>query len=144
LNESPGSQFDSEVKFEVPIETGVSQREISVQYKNLLWQVASLLAAPSLQDGFLTNAEVLEDTFSSTRLFGELNRGLWWQRTEESGEVPEGAILCPLVLYTDGTWLSKNGAHSTQPLVLTLGNFPRDIMNKKAAKRVREQQLNNN
>lgn len=44
--------------------------------------------------------------------------------------------MVPLILYTDGTWLSKNGAHNIQPVVVTLGNFPRKIMYKKAAKRV--------
>ena len=58
-------------------------------YTNILWQVASLLAAPTLQEGFMTVSEVLEDENGGGRLYGELNRGKWWERTENSGEVPQ-------------------------------------------------------
>ena len=42
----------------------------------------------------------------------------------------------PIILYTDGTWLSKNGSHDIKPLAMTIGNFPVDKMNQDAAKKV--------
>ena len=49
----------------------------------------------------------------------------------------QDATLLPIILYTDGTWLSKNGAHNAKPLSMTIGNFPRHVMNKNKAKTVR-------
>jgi hypothetical protein len=37
----------------------------------------------------MTVSEVLEDENGGGRLYGELNRGKWWERTENSGEVPQ-------------------------------------------------------
>ena len=48
----------------------------------------------------------------------------------------QDATLLPIILYTDGTWLSKNGAHNAKPLSMTIGNFPRHVMNKNKAKKV--------
>ena len=48
----------------------------------------------------------------------------------------QNATLLPIILYTDGTWLSKNGAHNAKPLSMTIGNFPRHVMNKTTAKKV--------
>ena len=48
----------------------------------------------------------------------------------------QDATLLPIILYTDGTWLSKNGAHNAKPLSMTIGNFPRHVMNKNTAKKV--------
>ena len=44
----------------------------------------------------------------------------------------------PIVLYTDGTWLSKNGAHDIKPLCMTIGNFPIAVMNKDEAKKANQ------
>lgn len=114
---------------------------LQVQYTDILWQVTSLLAAPALQDGFMTTSDVADDEGGGGRKYGELNRGLWWERTEKSGEVPNGVTLCPLICYTDGTWLSKSGTHNIQPLVVTIGNFPRRVMNKHAAKQVNSREF---
>ena len=48
----------------------------------------------------------------------------------------QDAILLPIFLYADGTWLSKNGSHNIKPLAMTIGNFQRHIMNKDEAKKV--------
>lgn len=48
----------------------------------------------------------------------------------------KGAVLLPLILYADGTWLSKNGSHNIKPLAMTIGNFPRAVLNQDKAKKV--------
>ena len=48
----------------------------------------------------------------------------------------QGAVLLPLILYADGTWLSKNGSHNIKPLAMTIGNFPRAVLNQDKAKKV--------
>jgi len=45
------------------------------------------------------------------------------------------AILLAIIIYIDGTWLSKGGGHSCCPLSVTLGNFSIKIMNKSIAKK---------
>ena len=71
------------------------------------------------------------------RIYDELNTGDWWNDTVKMKEMPKDATLLPIILYTDGTWLSKNGAHNAKPLSMTIGNFPRHVMNKNKAKTVR-------
>ena len=87
------------------------------------------------------------------RVYGQLNTGEWWERTEESGQMPtvlfiywflmeliasflQNAILLPLILYLDGTWLSRGGGHNCTPLSVTLGNFTQEARNKPYAKKV--------
>lgn len=48
----------------------------------------------------------------------------------------KGAVLLPVILYIDGTWLSKGGGHNAIPMSCTIGNLPRHVMNKSSAKRV--------
>lgn len=48
----------------------------------------------------------------------------------------KGAVLLPVILYIDGTWLSKGGGHNATPMSCTIGNLPRHVMNKSSAKRV--------
>ena len=44
--------------------------------------------------------------------------------------------MLPLFLYADGTWLSKGGRQTAKPLSMSIGNFPRAVMNLPEAKRV--------
>ena len=48
----------------------------------------------------------------------------------------QDAVLLPLILYADGTWLSKNGSHNIKPLAMTIGNFLRKILDQDQAKKV--------
>jgi hypothetical protein len=47
----------------------------------------------------------------------------------------QNAIVLPLVLYIDGTWLSKGGGHKCTPISATLGNLSLEAMNKSIAKK---------
>jgi len=71
-----------------------------------------------------------------TRFYGELNTGVWWEKTVEMEEMPSDATLLPVILYTDGTNLSSNGSHSIKPLAVSIGNFPRVSPNQDASKMV--------
>lgn len=51
-----------------------------------------MIAAPALQEGFMTEPEVLQDESGRGRLYGELNRGKWWERTVNSDEIPTVSI----------------------------------------------------
>ena len=123
-----------------------------VRYANILSQAAALLASNLADDTFMTKADVCFDQ-QGTRQLGELNRGKLWERTENHEDFPEvtsnfvsmflvwlphlqGAVLLPLILYADGTWLSKNGSHNIKPLAMTIGNFPRKILNQDKSKKV--------
>jgi hypothetical protein len=68
------------------------------------------------------------------RIYEHLCNGLWWEKTEKA--VPEGVGLVPIILYLDGTWLSKNGRHSAKPISMSLGNFSQAVYNQNASKRV--------
>ena len=108
------------------------------------------MADPDLQEGFMAcENTVFED---GERVFSELNTGDWWHDTER--EKPEvynarcyiqryngyylfqGSTLLPILLYLDGTHLSKNSSHTIKPLSMSLGNFPIRQMNKTHAKKV--------
>jgi hypothetical protein len=121
----------------------------------VLAQAASLLESGLVDDTFMTKADVVLDR-NGTRQLGELNRGKLWERTEKHEDFPnvrwktsylfifphahsvklQGAVLLPLILYADGTWLSKNGSHNIKPLAMTIGNFPRKVLNQDKAKKV--------
>ena len=42
--------------------------------------------------------------------------------------------MLAIILYIDGTWLSKGGGHKCTPISVTLGNFTLENMNKSIAK----------
>lgn len=102
---------------------------------DILAQAANLLASESATDDFMDGAN-LQYTANGSRLYSELNTGDWWAKTEKMDKMPEDAVLLPIILYTDGTWLSKSGSHSAKPLSMTLGNFPRHVMNQNESKKV--------
>jgi hypothetical protein len=123
-----------------------------VRYANILSQAASLLASNLVDDTFMTKEDVRFNP-NGKRLLGELNQGKLWERTVKHKDFPkvsqnilmifglittraQDAVLLPLILYADGTWLSKNGSHNIKPLAMTIGNFPRKILNQDQAKKV--------
>ena len=71
------------------------------------------------------------------RIYEHLNTGLWWKQTEEKVREAHGDVgLVPIILYLDGTWLSKNGRHNAKPISMSLGNFDKPVYNQDASKRV--------
>jgi hypothetical protein len=71
------------------------------------------------------------------RIYEHLNTGLWWKKTEEKVREAHGDVgLVPIILYLDGTWLSKNGRHNAKPISMSLGNFDKAVYNQDASKRV--------
>ena len=122
----------------------------------MVMQAVSILEDETLQDGFMESPDIRGT--GDSRVFGELNTGLWWESTQE--DAPEviivhilgdltsnnliflsagkGAVVLPIILYLDGTWLAKGGTHSCTPLSMTIGNLPRHVMNKSSAKRVKK------
>ena len=95
-------------------------------------QVVSILEDDTMQEGFMTEADVRGE--GSSRVRGEMNTGDWWEETEK--EAPVGSVVVPLIVYIDETWLSKGGGHACCPISMTIGNLPRAVMNKSSAKRV--------
>ena len=102
-----------------------------MRYACVIDLVKDLLMEDFATEGFMEKEVVKE--VESRRVFGELNTGRWW--VESAKLVPEDVVIVPLIFFTDGTWLSKNGAQNAQPVALTIGNFPLAVMNKHAAKR---------
>lgn len=122
----------------------------------MVMQAVSILEDETLQDGFMESPDIRGT--GDSRVFGELNTGFWWESTQE--DAPEvifvhilgdltsnnpiflsagkGAVVLPIILYLDGTWLAKGGTHSCTPLSMTIGNLPRHVMNKSSAKRVKK------
>lgn len=80
------------------------------------------------------STESRETAEGSEREWEELNTGEWWRLAELA--LPLGALLLPLILYLDGTWLSANGAHTIKPFMLTIGNFLLRTMNRNEAKKL--------
>ena len=48
----------------------------------------------------------------------------------------QGAILLPIILYLDGTWLSANGNHTAKPCMMGIGNHPISTQNNVDSKKV--------
>ena len=120
----------------------------------MVMQAVSILEDETLQDGFMEFPDIRGT--GDSRVFGELNTGFWWESTQEDApevifvdilghissnnpiflSADKGAVVLPIILYLDGTWLTKGGTHSCTPLSMTIGNLPRHVMNKSSAKRV--------
>ena len=121
----------------------------------MVMQAVSILEDETLQDGFMELPDIRGT--GDSRVFGELNTGFWWESTQEDApevifvhilgdftsnnpiflSADKGAVVLPIILYLDGTWLAKGGTHSCTPLSMTIGNLPRHVMNKSSAKRVK-------
>ena len=48
----------------------------------------------------------------------------------------QGAVIIPIVMYVDGTWLSANGAHTAKPFLMAIGNHPIDVQHDLRSKKV--------
>jgi hypothetical protein len=121
--------------FIIPSDLGLPQKSVTVRYADILSQAAALLSSELAMKSFMSRS-VVENGHDGTRLYGEMNRGKWWELTEQLAFMPPGAILLPIICYADGTWLSKNGNHDCKPFVITIGNFPREVMNLDEAKKI--------
>ena len=53
-------------------------------------QVVSILEDPRLQDGFMTAPDVKGT--GDTRVFGEMNTGMWWEETQKL--IPQVICIC--------------------------------------------------
>ena len=49
----------------------------------------------------------------------------------------QGAVVIPLIMYVDGTWLSTNGNHTAKPCLMSIGNHPVDVQHDLRSKKVR-------
>jgi hypothetical protein len=121
-----------------------------VEWIDPLWLTAQLYADPELRkDGFLKEFQHTEA--KGMRQYVELNTGEWWEKTEgamydpglsvdgtaQKVKAKPGAVLIPIVMYVDGTWLSANGNHTAKPMVMGIGNHPVDTQhNLKSKKKV--------
>ena len=95
--------------------------------------MATLIAKEEFQADFMESPST-EINRDGDRVLRELNSGAWWSEMEEIK--PEGSILCPLILFTDGMQAAMNDRHSIKPLKLAIGNHPLSVLNKPQAKRV--------
>jgi len=48
----------------------------------------------------------------------------------------QGAILIPILLYLDGTWLSSNSNHTAKPMKMGIGNHPIAVQHDLRSKKV--------
>lgn len=89
-------------------------------------------------------------------VFGSLENGLWWKQKEASfhdfisppkyktknnsnknkAQVPAGAVVMPIILYSDETQALNYGSKTFYPLYMTIGNLPKDLRRKMAAYRL--------
>jgi hypothetical protein len=49
----------------------------------------------------------------------------------------QGAVLLPLIMYVDGTWLSANSNHTAKPCWMGIGNHSIDAQHDLNSKKVR-------
>jgi hypothetical protein len=53
----------------------------------------------------------------------------------------QGAIIIPIIMYVDGTWLSANGNHTAKPCLMSIGNHNLDAQHNLDSKKVRAVRL---
>ena len=100
---------------------------MQVTLQDPLWTAARLWCDKDLRkEGLLTKFEKEEVVVDgeTTRVYGELNTGTWWEETEKDVAQRPGAIMCPILLYQDQTWLSLSGSHTSKPCSMGIGNYP--------------------
>ena len=129
----PGHQFQSSMILEAP-PSELYNLKTNLLFSDILSEAANLLADERLKDGFMTKAH-LRKNMNDKRIFAELNTGDWWHNTEKMSGFPQDAILIPLLLYTDSTWVTRSRGVTAKPIVLSLGNFSRKTLLKKEARR---------
>jgi hypothetical protein len=55
---------------------------VQVRHFDIIQQLVSILEDPNLQDGFMDSPDV--QGTGDDRVFGELNTGMWWERSQEA------------------------------------------------------------
>ena len=66
--------------------------------------------------------------------YSEMYNSNWWKRIQI--QIPAGAKLISLILYSDATICDVLGKTSQHPIFLTLGNIPQKYRNKQYAKSI--------
>lgn len=123
-------KFDKEMKLEVPLPLGGNGQEkvelnVKFRYMDTMDAIVSLLLDKSLhgdkEENFVWNAETVR-TITGHRLYTrDLNSGQWWEKTERN--LPEGAIVLPIMFYSDATLVTQSGSQQAHPIMVTIGNF---------------------
>ena len=64
---------------------------LQVRYANILALASRLLDSSLANEGFLSKSDVHYS--NGERVYGEMNRGQWWERTEASSKFPAVASI---------------------------------------------------
>jgi hypothetical protein len=70
-------------------------------------------------------------------VYSDVMTSPWSKETENLvlSKDPEGHIM-PLIFYTDGVQVSSNARNKVTPVMVTLGNFSDELLQKDCSKRV--------
>ena len=85
--------------------------------------MTSLFSAAENAEGFKVNATTNRSA-NGERIFTTPDTGYWWHEMEAfiNTQYCEGAVIAPLMFYSDQTCLSNNMRIHGYPLVMTIGN----------------------
>ncbi|GLB43865.1 putative zn-finger domain-containing protein [Lyophyllum shimeji] len=95
--------------------------------------IKELMGNPAFKEYLAYAPErVYTDKEGANRIFDEMWTGNWWWETQD--DLPEGAMLAPLILSSDKTQLSRfQGDKKAWPVYLTIGNLSKDIRRQPSA-----------
>ena len=72
---------------------------------------------------------VKKTSWQGQRLYDGLGTGDWWN--DAQSKVPAGAVIIPVIFYSDGTDLDTIRAESARPVVVTIGNLQPEVQRRR-------------
>ncbi|KAJ7062668.1 hypothetical protein C8F01DRAFT_985774 [Mycena amicta] len=106
------------------------QRTTTVElwHRDIMECVAELLGDPRLANQAYEPQRIFESKGNAgtgvNREYSEMNTGDWWWETQVSLNLPVGRTLCPLIIASDKTQLTRfSGDQQAWPVYLSIGNI---------------------
>ncbi|PPQ71533.1 hypothetical protein CVT26_010393 [Gymnopilus dilepis] len=105
-------------------------QEVELWHRDPVECVQELLENPAFKGHqHFQPTQMYSDEGGKNRVYGEMHTADWWWKTQKS--LPPGATLCPLILSSDKTSLSRfSGDKSAWPVYISTAIIDKDVRRK--------------
>lgn len=88
------------------------------------------------QDPIYLDPSILDNTPIELRSYDDIHTGSWFRHAHSKICKEPEDVLCPIILFIDGTPIDQYGHLNLEPVLVTLGLFRREMRNKPSSWRV--------
>ncbi|CAG8582324.1 8262_t:CDS:2, partial [Gigaspora rosea] len=96
--------------------------EYTFEFRTVLDGIHQILTNKNIIEEFIFEYKLSTDRISNQCQYSDIYDSNWWKNVEQN--IPVGAYVMPIILYSDATLCDHLGKTSRHPIFMTLGNIP--------------------